>query len=504
MIFTKTPLLTLLLFILIKPLYGQPSPTEGGLAIGSYYTKTGIRIDTGGYDFEVRVFGLIERSANIKVSERSQSNQYDLDDGKDQRLLITFLKDTMVIDIIGIPDFSIGELKKGFGSIEFMPGYFRLHYSIYERLENTEPFTGILNKKMVEELSRIHFKPYDKYANVDYLDSSDSFNKGPTVIEYTPQLPICDYGPIQRRPLFYRMRGRQYLQSNLPNLALKDFYMGDCYYELYSFYKQAGKLDSALKYINLRLSYDPDDRKGLSNRGDLHSEMGDYKNAVLDYEQSLEGFYGNYIHWIEVAWLKTNKLGDTTGAILTIKKCLDHSQTNLVNCCRIDYELLFALGQLELLHKDTAFAFRHLLMSQENQVDASEYGRNFYYLDSLSKIFTSHWELSLSASIATYNMARSSNSSVLLDSALRLLNSISSPNYRVLFYKAKVYDLMGKDRKALRILNSSIELNGRYPCSYSYRYDLRSKLGKTTVAPVYDSDFKQYLDLSKSWELQRY
>lgn len=546
-------LLVFLVLIFKFPVVAQPGG-GGGIEIGGYYDQYGKPIHNDPL-LEVRIFRLKEISISSEMWETFKSNLFTLRndnhrgtncDDDNQRLMIVYKNDTMVLDVIGI----IGENGAGIvhrlDRIVFMPGYHRyfqseirihkMHQNPIEDEMSPESLQFYEKLKWNRDTSRYCPQPIPKdrlnaQGKVEVPDreeGDDHFtimnDKLYPVFEYSPYLPKIPAQVDVPKEDFYIARGQSFESRKLYDLAIRDYHQAKDFQLLFWLYRRLNQPDSAIKYISLIV----DDTTNISrtsliyHRGEIFEQMGKVKEAVADYEvHCMNPHYRSQgdKHIIHAEELRFFILKDTIGAIEKLRTAIgmvpDYSN-QFGFTFTLNPDLYFSLAQMELLLGRKTEAFKHIRMYAERTAGQTNYANHTIplYIDSLRRYYKKNADLTFALAIATSHHRDSlhdySNRHEITGlEYLKEAGKLGIEPYLIEYYKAIIYRRLSYREmeymtKAIDAVDKSISLKPDFPMSYRERSEFRSHCGDLFTNEQIQQDWQKYLQLLPGWKFEEY
>ncbi len=565
---------TLFFFLSTLAVYCQPTPRGGGgLAINGIYNSS---LDSIIYtdSLEVRSFILRdgkvyretfyyqERSPRSNVFYLEPTNAYDWKLGRyeneedryqdsQQCLFITYRKDTMLIDFIGIlpesdyPDMTVGYMD----SIVVQPGYFKFYENKFiDALWNLNQATYQLelNEEVNTEWNKIGITPssIEKLKEQGYLEYESTIN--------TDFLNEENYDIMH----FFK-KGDYYLsvgeyQKAIDCLTKVDGKMEDeemnCWVtiKLCEAYGNSGMFEMAIetitKNINCQNNMYHQPHENYLLRAKWNKAAGDYKSAIADYDSALvKKNYNDYTGSVTSAKARAMiVLGDYEGAFGILEELVEndlerikeHNATSKFKSkydSSISDELMrkkpfchFLMGWAKYHLGDTLSAYQFFFWGLEGQMEPSAYFNkdehlaylNWQYetFDSLAKVqpTRSEWYLLKALVIMClenrgYIGIWTDSMELYLEQSLKDIDraeALGANNYRLNYYRSFLLTELGRHKEALEKIDAAIKQEKKDPRLYYHRFHLVGNVMRMSwyYKEPYEDDLDEWIRLSHKWD----
>lgn len=537
-------LLCLILILLIAntAVLAQPGG-GGGLTIGNLYNTRQEKIDLlNDAALQIRTFILkddkiyqetflydafLEKNGQLRISRQHYGFGFPpaddvnedgyADRESNQRMLIMYDKDTMIIDFTGIIGGNAGGYTDKMDSLVIQKGYFKYYRTKKKNTEYHFPQDEITRKCLNNGLT-----PY----TAQQLAAGD----------YMAYDPVTDLSFLQddRLPAsYYFKRAAFYLKNKHTAAALADIETGirrnngiascEALYLLVEVYTATGQYEKAIDNITLamdckRFSWNESWENKVQNyqtRIDLLTRLGKYDKALEDYNTIVSISKDITGAVIERAEYKTRYLGDYAGA--------KNDLVTLVNAIPADHlgdhpqgasefaDVYFVLAGVEYAMGDIYAASKHWLKAEEFGYSTSSSNGPVLHFDAVIRQHPNIPELYLCRALAAFKRAPflgwGKETELCFEQALDDIYKAERTgmnDHRINMYRARVLTLLKRYDEAMKEINIAIAKNNTDPRCYLFRYEIRNNLGQTKWGNNNDADYQRYLQLCKQWRWERF
>ncbi len=537
-------IIVILLSICVITALAQPGG-GGGLNINSFYNSSFEKIKVSDSSFKVRLFALIDTSINSKITHevlpanyQHLSHSYDIYQTNNeinmsnQRMLIAYRMDTMIIDFLGIMEENGAGVVGNIDSVVFQRGYFRyfMGRNLYSFFSGLTPYTR-------ERLSHI----FEKTDNQPFIAFSEDISAS-FLLE--SNLPSTYY---LRRAAYYisekNFEGALTDLSKSEKLRLKPKDYEEYLWLLSNIYEQQENLDEAISRLsdlieikskreywsfNEYNNYNVLEhiKECYRSRSKLFIKKEQFDKALVDFDSLVEisQYYFNYSNNsgyvlsfdsnnnlkenIERAMFKMTYLRDYKGAkydLMAKIKSRPITHLNAPGYC----DTYFVLGIAEYKEGDKESAFHHWFKAMELGYAQTSSDYAVVHFDSIIRLNQKSPENYLSRGIANYrrgpylgwgDQTTQCFNRALID--IGKAEELGLKNFRINVYRAKVLTQLKKYNEALKEINIAISKKPLDPICYMTRYDIRTQLGQTKWGDKSDPDLEKYNDLAKTWKFE--
>lgn len=520
----KVYLLFIIAFLTLN-IWAQPGG-GGGLIIGGYYNGDLREITPYDTSLHVRLFILTDTSLNSKITQELYDTKYFLppayriseryngDEFVNERLLLTYLQDTMLIDFLGIIPGNGAGAKGYLDSVIFKKGYFR--YFLQKRNEGN-----------------VNFIKHYKNINANFLleknlPATFYLHKGEyNFLKKKFELALADVNKSIEMGLLTNDKDEAILylckvNSELGNLdkAIANISELISLHSTKQFYEKINGLDILKDNYHTRIEL-------FIKNNQLNKALIDYDSIVSISNYYLEfsnekGYYLSYnpMYYmnenIERAIFKMKYLKDSKGAVIDLKQFISKIPNKPKNESPqgvSDFNnTYFVLALAEYNVGDLKSAFKHWLRAEELWYGYQNNSNDIIvHYDTLIKKHPRVPELYLSRGIAYYIKGAAFNgggsSQICYEKSLEDLKkteALGLTDFRIDLYRALVFYMQKKYNEALEQINISISKNDNDPRVFITRYWIRDKLGEVKGGNnKNDKDWNQYMNLMKNWKFEK-
>ncbi len=509
-------ILFFLLFFSLHHLCAQPGG-GGGLMIKNLYDNYLNAIDLKSPGLKIRNFVLNGNSVREELYdfrplhlEPSKWNYYSgiEQPNSDQRLLIQFNGQTMIVDLINIMQENGMGIRDYMDSLVFSRGHFTVitNHHNNERTDKWQTLSAILNNGIT---------PFTRTALEEpgWIKSGNEVN-----LQFLYENNLSSHFILKRGVNDFR-KGKynnaitdieRALQIGLQAVEKEEALatLSSCYSKVYEYYK-------ALQLINeIIQSRTVFDNYRLMNyykaRIDIYTAMKNYDLALSDYDYIITNTIEHQLAFIaEKAEYKKKYLSDCFSSIQDFERTVNDIPSNHLSDR--------PGGWSE--YAETFFAYASLLYSCGYKNDAYDswlkamefgYGQTsadyaVLHFDSIIRLNPYEPRLYLSRAIAYYKRAPylgwgDQTKEVLYNSVLDIdkAESLGMGDFRINLYRAQSLNLLKMNDDALADINIAIKKNKDDPRAYSVRYRILTDLGKTVWGQDHP-DLIKYRELSEKW-----
>ena len=480
---TRT-IFTLLLLCSLN-LYSQPGG-GGGLLIEKIYNNENQEINIlNDKNLKIRTFILKDKYVTeetfihekiLKDLEKYPNYKYNSEfylrpnneEYSNQRLYITYAKDTMIVDFEGIiGQNGIGNIDE-IDSLKIEKGYF---------------------KKIKNESYKNNHKYYQK-IDISFLEEKN--------------LPASFFLKTARYNLSNKLIEDAFTNINKAIDKVNGDLTCETLFLLTDAYKENKQYEKAIETIskaiaNTCVRYNSDEPENIyEERVQLYIKINQFNKALKDYDTivSVAYFKNNAIvnkANFEIKYLKNYKVVINNLKIIFKNQKKDYSD-----------DLYFTLGLAEYLNGNKQDAYNHWIQSQEFLYSWKESDYYAKYFDSLIQKNPNEPKLYLAKALAELTQAKKYGKNIegkkYSEKALTSINKaqqFKNYGFKINLYKAVALNYLNRDQEALKEINIAIHKNIFFPLSYLYRYNIRK--GLTQVNTDYENDFDiiKYNELSK-------
>ncbi len=436
----------------------------------------------------------------------------------DQRMMIIYNRDTMVIDFTGITGENAGGYTDVMDSLVIQPGYFTYDRS---RLNNSTGY-NIDEWKALAKLQQNGLTPF----TIQQLRSKKLIR-----LEAKIDLSFLQKGQLPAS--FYFKRAAYYLQHNKPSQALADIRTAieknqgrvncEALYLLTGAYTALGQYQDAIDHISSALECrqnaweDAIEAKAgnYRTRIDLLIHMGRYQEALNDHNTIVSMSEDKMRPVIDRAQFKQRYMHDAVGSKNDLLEFLssipgDHLSDRPQGTSEYT-DVYFVLAGIEYSTNDIINAAKHWLKAEEFGYSVSSDEAAVRHFDSVIKAHPQLPELYLCRALAEFKrgpyLGWGRETKACFEKALTDINRADQTgmkDYRIHMYRARVLTLLQRYEDALKEIDIAILENNTDPRCYLFRYEIRSNLGQTKYGDNNDTDYQRYLQLAKQWRWDNY
>lgn len=425
-------------------------------------------------------------------------------DNDNQRLLIIYKADTMMIDFSGIMNENGAGFSDSMDSIVIQKGHYRHirnpykgNGNLYER-KHMELLRYGITPNTIKELKRQKWMVEQEKIDLSFLKE-----------KHLPAFFI-----LQRGKNFVSQKNYEKAIDDMLRvlkMSNKSSVVKEALHELSDLYSVSNPA-LALKYLNKLLRKEKNESL-YKDRIDLYIKTNQLQKALRDYDK-LAGMGNHYLNNNQRAIFKADYLKDFDGATNDLMKIINSiHEDHLSGCpdCQSEYgSTYFTLGLVEYKKNDFKNAFSHLLKAMEIGYEAQSSDRIVVCFDSLIDQHPNAEELYFARAIAVYKRAPFAGSWALsvpyytnaLNDLIKAENFGYNKPYISIFHASLLLQLK-REHEALEKINSAIEKNNNDPRAYQVRYEIRGKLGQTIWGDTTDKDWVTFSELGKSWKFDK-
>jgi len=407
----------------------------------------------------------------------------------DQRILIIYKHDTMMIDFRGIIGENAGGYNDKIDSIVIQKGYFKCL-----RSTDNSNYSGFLRNGITPYV--FHTK-----GNTQHTE----------FLNYTDKIDTTFLREDNLTPLFYQQRAAHYIETNETTLAFADIDKAiaknkgktTCtdLYLLCGAYEQNNQYDKAIESLTTIITNhcsqiywnkDMAPEYNYRRRIGLYVKNKQYQKALTDYDSiaMLPTIWAKAYFIIERANFKMNYLKDYKSALTDLKTLADTSEGKKQENNFINADIYFSLAPAEYYNGNEKDAYTHWLKAEEMGYSASSSGTYpTTYYDSLIQQHPTIAELYLARSIAIADrgpyIGWGDETQECFTKAIADIDkaeSLGLTDYRVNMYRANDLYLLKKYTEAMKEINMAISKNDTIAQCYTTRSQIWGGLGNSKEA----------------------
>ncbi len=507
----------------------------GGLVVNSLYNQELESIKNKGINIDIQNFILdknqIIQERDIRYSAPYNYNTedyqvvlypYESDDysnypasESDQRLIIFYKKDTMIVDFRGV----IGE--NGAGHVDYMDSlvFKRGHYTFQRNKTDKHRYyydfyndygqylSNGLTPYTIDTLMKIGLVQYNESIDFSFFNNENL----PSVYHYYKANSLF---LLEKKTDEALEQLNISIQKNNGKRDCKTLYLLQQIYATIEDYEKS--IDVITEAMNCKKKYWENEslEKNYRLRASLYTKIGDYENALKDYDRMVNRSVNKLNANITRAQFKADVLNDYNGAIDDLKKDIEDIPSRHLSDRPIgtsEYKITyFVLGNIYYQNDDIKNASYYWMRGLEIGYARGSTNNTVIHFDSIIVKHPKNADLYFCRALAeSYRgpyLGWGEDSRVVFRNAISDIEKAKEwglNDFKYHYYKATFLELLKKREEAYEEVSKAIEINNQDPRPYLLRSTLKRKLGLYTGNVYEEPDWLKFKELSAKWEFQK-